>query len=985
MNLWQYFWPEGISIVEATIVSALLGLFMAWLLGLVAAFVSLRKKHSALDRCRDVAVLAEALGVPPKEMSLEASDEAFDAFCTHTEVKKDSPEARHVRAIFDAGYRESRLEVDSLIRHTAAKFFRNNGFLRSILALFIVIGLLGTLFGLAESLVELSIPSNTGGEAQAQLRQNLNELLTGLRGAFAPSLTGVLLTIIGVILYSLFLWGVGTPLQQRLERYTLTLWVPRLYPTLPERLLIRSQGQLQRSIAAAEEVVRFAEDIDEQISTLKPKLDGANEALGSVTDSTSAIHAFSDRLSRKVEALHGFQKTLHQLYEQTVLNSQKMADNAQVFQASMMQSAQRVEQLHQENKTILEAQGQQLAEKLDTQNTQFTGALQTQNTQLAAALDTLGTRLAARLDTLNTQLTAKLDTQGTRLTDSLDTQSIQLAESLGTLGTQLTAKLDMQGTQLADALDTQSTRLTDSLDKQRDQLAERLQTQADQLADALDTQSKLLNQSMDEQGQQVAAMLGALKLYEETYVAGRERIEHGLDKVLEAATATLNSIKARNQELIAAVGDPLVEKLDEQLRAVSTELSSVSNTLDVHLADIRQKWNEMKDPLREAADRMEIIGETVSKRLEVIIPDVARTFRDQNEQYDERFHRHIRISTENTGILAEMSQQLGRLLERVVVITEAQDREVQQLSVKIDGLSRNLTTLPSLPQSPPAPSPRHLDRVRDRYGESGIFRTTRPVRLVKPPSRWERFLDWSKRRFARKKKAVKKRPEVVEEVLPVPESASDGQPADPEQTLSQSTEVTSEPVTTPEADPPESLKAESDPLSQQASSEDPPPDQPSEDVPKPEEAANHPTGPEQALAAMTGLYNQAMHHGEDSLAFEERYQPLRLDVSNGLERKENPDLEPVFEQNPDGDCLAVPVPESGSGKYAVFPQVHLTITPRLFVDSAMDILFETADPPAPESSYNRFEVKKPAIFRQDAGQQWVVIERGILDLGPAAS
>ena len=147
--------------------------------------------------------------------------------------------------------------------------------------------------------------------------------------------------------------------------------------------------------------------------------------------------------------------------------------------------------------------------------------------------------------------------------------------------------------------------------------------------------------------------------------------------------------------------------------------------------------------------------------------------------------------------------------------------------------------------------------------------------------------------------------------------------------------------------------------------------------------------PEPEFAAMTKLYNQARHDEEERAGFKKHYRLFWLVLSNAVEHKKDPSLDPVFEQvqdSADGDYLAVLEPtSSGSSKHAVFPPFRLTITPQLFVDSAMDKLFETADPPSSGLLYRRFEVTKPAIFHQDAGQQWVMIKRGVLDLGPASS
>ena len=136
-------------------------------------------------------------------------------------------------------------------------------------------GLLGTLFGLTDSLVELSpalkasaearistengetsAPADADSENSRQMTEALSDLMDDIKGAFAPSIMGVLfLRLLGVILYGyLFCNSLVTPSNLSLEQSTLTVWVPQLYPTTSQRLiqtLQQSESQIQKGFETA--------------------------------------------------------------------------------------------------------------------------------------------------------------------------------------------------------------------------------------------------------------------------------------------------------------------------------------------------------------------------------------------------------------------------------------------------------------------------------------------------------------------------------------------------------------------------------------------------------------------------------------------------------------------------------------------------------------------------------------------------------------
>ena len=246
--------------IALVIVICLFCFFIAWLAGLITYWLRLSRKKGQIENNQDIQSLVTARqerdrGRDDNEAETDANP-VFQGFCAERSLSENSFISKHLKAIFLAGWNESRLEVSELINHTTSNLFRWNSLLRSVLAIFIVIGLLGTLFGLTDSLVELSPALKASAEAQTptengkasapadansgnsrQMTKALSDLMDDIKGAFAPSIAGVFFTVLGVILYGIFLRFACHPVKSTLEQSTLTIWVPQLYPTTSQKLI----------------------------------------------------------------------------------------------------------------------------------------------------------------------------------------------------------------------------------------------------------------------------------------------------------------------------------------------------------------------------------------------------------------------------------------------------------------------------------------------------------------------------------------------------------------------------------------------------------------------------------------------------------------------------------------------------------------------------------------------------------------------------
>jgi len=336
-----------------------------------------------LRRCSDVSILQKGLESQEKQEIIAAEGESepdgsggkkirppllsfidiLNKFCLEKNLKKKNPIYSHIKAIFVTGWKGSRLEISELIKHTTSRLLRSNSFLRALLALFIVLGLLGTLFGLADSLSALSsglspaLAKQDLQKSNADLRDVLGILFIHLKSAFAPSIWGVFLTILGVSFFSLYLKLVCTPLKESLEDVTLNIWIPRLIPTSPQRLIERSEQQMHRSLDAVEKVVDFAQDIQSEAGDLKGNLRNANEILVPLFKSAVDIKEFTEKFKNSTDKISSFQTEIRNLYEHMIKDSS-------IFHGNVQDLIKRSDQFQIDTRNSLLAQNTQFQEIL---------------------------------------------------------------------------------------------------------------------------------------------------------------------------------------------------------------------------------------------------------------------------------------------------------------------------------------------------------------------------------------------------------------------------------------------------------------------------------------------------------------------------------------------------------------------------------------------------------------------------------------------
>ncbi|MBF0338583.1 MAG: MotA/TolQ/ExbB proton channel family protein [Nitrospirae bacterium] len=378
----------------------------------------------------------------------------FTLFLKENAMPENSIVAGHVGAIFDCGITGSQLDINSLINHTNYRLFANNAVLKNVLSVFIIVGLLGTLFGLADSLARLS--PMLGAPEIEHIKGGISVALTGLlndlKNAFAPSIWGVMFTVIGVLLYGIHLNLFCTPLKVALESTTINTWLPKLYPTTTQELyrtLQKSEQHMRQNFQAAKKVAELADAIEDDTGKLKQNLAKANKLLGTLNTTseqiTKAADFFNDAFCKRMDAFSGdftksvahltsFQGEIRLLYDQIVIGSETFKSN--LIEALGVQQRE----IHDIVLVVkaYETSFLQLREKIDAQLLKFiaeatesTTSVSKANRQIALqnseTIDKGLREVLKRLEALDTPVRKAADKLGDTLKDAIGGLSQNIA------------------------------------------------------------------------------------------------------------------------------------------------------------------------------------------------------------------------------------------------------------------------------------------------------------------------------------------------------------------------------------------------------------------------------------------------------------------------------------------------------------------------------------------------------------------------------
>ena len=713
------------------ILIALVILFVIWGIGLIISWVWLWARKRQISKNEDVQFLVDARqkrGSGRDEHQRKVlAETTFSEFCEEQSFSENTAVAKHLKAIFLSGWTESHLEVGELINHTTSNIFRWNNLLRSVLAVFIVIGLFGTLFGLTDSLTQLStawqasaIDQTSAGDSE-NMTQALRGLLDDMKGAFAPSILGIFFTILGIIVYNVYLQFACQPVKSTLEQLTLTIWIPQLYPTASQQLTqsgYQTASQVSELVATVKSNIT---DLESNISNFDQSLNRADEVTQPLSHSVSQINtaadvlneAFAERLheflpqfTEKVTHLTSFQVEIQNLYQQ-------LKDESDTFQHGANQRLDKQTQtLDEQTQNLIKtlsalknyeeiyiASWKQISEtfeqflnkatetnnSINTTNTQFLEKINATTDEMLEQFLNKATETNTSINTTNTQFIEDIKatnrqtleqfrnifTDITETNTKINTTNIEFIEDIKATNRQTLEQFRNIFTEINISINATNTQFLEKINATTDEMLEEFLNKTTETNNSINTTNtqfiediKATNRQTLEQFRNIFTDINTS--INTTNTQFLEKINATTDEMLEEflnkATETNDSINATNIEFLEKINTTNRAWIDEIQNQLRTELAVLQPTLEMEL---RTLTDGLTTNLKEVQETLDEKLEDLTKQLQFFQLPIEKAA-DQIEGIIETFVRFMRATIGDLQVeMKKQNENYGAQLEAV--------------------------------------------------------------------------------------------------------------------------------------------------------------------------------------------------------------------------------------------------------------------------------------------------------------------------------
>ena len=693
------------NLIALGILTFLTTFFFYWLIELIRYWRWLRTERKQIENKQNVQPLVTARQERDRGREDNGQktnpENTFSKFCTEGSLDRGSPIAKHLNAIFLAGWDESRLEVGELINHTTSELFKPNSLFRSVLAVFIVIGLFGTLFGLADSLTGLfpalkaNVASETSGENSEGMIQALGVLLEGMKGALAPSIFGIFFTILGVILYGAYLQFACHPIKAVLERLTLTVWVPQLYPTTSQNLiqtLQKSEEQMRSGYQTAAQVHELVENVQGNISEFNENLKRANVITEPLSDSATRINKAALDISTAANMLNtGFTESLGKFSQEFTANVTRLTGFQDEIRSLHKEFQNAANQKLDEQDQKLDEQTQHLVKVLDTLKS-YEDAYIKSREQIDETLQKFinkATEANTSIHERNREWFEKINTDNRK----------EFSEIRGQLKTDLTEfqqTLEKELKTLSNTLAGNLKNVQKSLDERLGVLNERLENFDTPLKDAVDQIGKIFDEQLKTLNNRLENFDAPLKKAAEQMrgtfadlVTHTRRIVGDLQKEIkeqnESYEEQLTGVKNLNESVAN-----LLTQLDENSKNQKDAVNTLSTNVGGLTTDIQSLDSAIKSFTSDSGDISQSVGaikghvETLGNASRELVQKADVTPLNMNI---ERLNTIIGDISQNSQTLAITVNQLARQID----LSRTIDPKKRSLFSKLNPFSRRNT------------------------------------------------------------------------------------------------------------------------------------------------------------------------------------------------------------------------------------------------------------------------------------------------------
>ena len=673
--------------IASGIVTFLQCFFLIWFIGLIVYWVWLSRKSKQIEKNQSIQPLVVArqerdLGREDNEAETDA-DKMFHEFCEEQSLDEGSPITKHLKAIFLAGWDESRLEVSELINHTTSNLFRWNSLFRSVLAVFIVIGLLGTLFGLTDSLKDLSpalkksAAIETSTENSERMTQALSVLMDEIKGAFAPSIWGIIFTIVGVILYGIYLQIACHPVKSILERLTLTVWVPQLYPTTSQKLiqtLQQSESQMRKGFETAAQFSESVGTVQSNISEFNESLTQASAITQPLSNSVAQINKAASNISTAANVLNtGFTESLNKF--SGVLNTgfKEILDK---FSKEFASSVTHLTGFQDEIRNLHQQFQKASNQKLDQQ----TQKLEEQNQNLATTLDVLKNYEKLYVDSCQQidDTLQKFLNETTEASTNIETTNREFLKEINATNREWIKEIQSQ-------LKTDLAIIQPTLKKELNSLTGQLTSDLKEVQRALD--------------EKLTALTDQLKFFQLPIEKTADQIEGIIDSFTRIMGGVVNDLQSEFQKQNERI-EKQNKSYEEQLTGVKNLNESVVNLLD-----------QLDESSKNQKNAVSVLSSNVGE-LTADTQNLAAAITSFTSDSGAISHSVAAIE-KHAGTLGTASQQFVEKVEKADVTPLTAN--IGRLNTAINEISQNSRTL--------ANAVNQLTRQIDLSGTSGSGQT----------------------------------------------------------------------------------------------------------------------------------------------------------------------------------------------------------------------------------------------------------------------
>lgn len=593
-----------------------------------------KENLAMLERMEDVSDLEKAL------LKNDANlDQEFAAYETSL-GKNDNTFVlfEHVKAIYDAGAQSSRLDADLLVKNTVDKIFTSVDSVKTSISLFLVMGILGTLAGLAISIGGFNGANFVMTGQSSSTANELSLLFGNLRGAFAPSMWGVFFTIVFVFIYS---WkiqeGCINKVSEKLTINTIRYWLPRLYPTDFQR------GD--QSLVKLNATIANADGINNGVRTLEKNLSSSNQTLQQLAKVSDDIQKASDRFDKSTDKI----VKIKELYEElkktndnfhTSLESlirsatQDRKDSYKEYMEIVQKNAAAVQEANQKVKDQMAQYFDALTVVLKNQNTTFSENLQGQINTWKATLQSQSTELQAVISQLK----------------SYDTNFFQ---NLNDTKESLNASIE---------INRNAAVANQELGKKLREIEEKLLSRQDELIEQI-------AQPVTDQLREVATTLQGLQ---QPFIQAAGKISKMAD----------NNIRNIN-EVIQPVRE-IAEKLQEKQNILSNDERSLAQTLESLQHTMHGLQKTVNVTLAVAGETKGVSPERIQKWFETQteVSTTSHTKRQRELEMDKKEKdKNGFLSLKNIPILVIAILLLVSVVTQVIMVTKISALEQNQAAV----------------------------------------------------------------------------------------------------------------------------------------------------------------------------------------------------------------------------------------------------------------------------------------------------------------